>query len=119
AKLAKMFEGDWSPRFHLAPPLLARTDPKTGRPRKIAFGPWVLPVFRLLARLRRLRGTPLDVFGRTAERRMERALLAGFERQLDEIAERLAPDNAALAIDLAELPQRMRGFGMVKEANVK
>jgi len=118
-RLEAMFEGDWSLRFHLAPPLLARVDPRTGRPRKIAFGQWVLPLFRLLARMRRLRGTRLDPFGRTDERRMERSLLAGFERQLDELVERLGPGNAATAIELAELPQRMRGFGPVKEANVK
>lgn len=119
AKIAALFDGDWSLRFQLAPPGLARVDSRTGRPRKIAFGPWILPVFRLLARVRRIRGTWLDPFGRTAERRMERALLAGYERLLDEIVQRLGPGNAQTAIELAAVPQQMRGFGLVKDANVK
>ncbi|NIR60001.1 MAG: hypothetical protein GWO02_10985, partial [Gammaproteobacteria bacterium] len=70
-------------RFHLAPPLLARRDPATGVPRKRAFGAWVLPVFRLLARLKGLRGTGLDPFGWTAERRAERALIGEYEKTVD------------------------------------
>ena len=78
----------------------------------------MLRAFRLLARLKRLRGTALDPFGRTAERRMERRLLAEYETLLDELTGRLAADNHALAVELASLPQQIRGFGHVKEANL-
>jgi indolepyruvate ferredoxin oxidoreductase len=103
--------------LHLAPPLLAARDAK-GHLVKRRYGPWMLQAFRLLARLKGLRGTALDIFGRTAERRMERRLLADFEARLDEIAAGLTPANHAAAVALAELPMTIRGFGHVKEANV-
>ncbi|WP_181706141.1 indolepyruvate ferredoxin oxidoreductase family protein [Chthonobacter rhizosphaerae] len=105
--------------FHLAPPLLARTDPATGRPRKMTFGPWMLPVFRMLAKGRVLRGTPVDPFGWTAERRHERAMIADFEADLDLIEARLSADTLDTAVDLAALPQSIRGFGPVKQANAE
>ncbi|WP_075214844.1 indolepyruvate ferredoxin oxidoreductase family protein [Mongoliimonas terrestris] len=104
-------------RFHLSPPLLARTDPATGRPRKMTFGPWMLPVFRLLAKGRVLRSTALDPFGWTAERRHERAMIAAFEADLALIESRLTPETLDAAVDLAALPQSVRGFGPVKRAN--
>jgi indolepyruvate ferredoxin oxidoreductase len=108
------FEGDLRFTFHLAPPLLAPRDRRTGLPGKIAYGGWMMHAFRLLAPLKRLRFTPLDVFGRTAERRAERALLARYEAALDEIAARLGPANYETCVALAALPEKVRGFGHVR-----
>ncbi|MCL4801558.1 MAG: indolepyruvate ferredoxin oxidoreductase family protein, partial [Burkholderiales bacterium] len=118
ASLDAAFEGGYRVRFHLAPPLLARRDPATGVPRKIAFGPWIAPVLRLLARLKVLRGTALDPFGRSAERRAERALVAGYEALVEELLARLAPERHALAVELAALPEAIRGYGHVKAAAI-
>src|SRR5690606_5165849 len=112
-------EGAFTLRYHMAPPLLARNDPHTGRPRKITLGPWLEPVMRILARGRRVRGTPLDVFGWQRERRMERQVLREFEALLADITEQLNADNHATALALAELPGILRGFGPVKEANLQ
>jgi indolepyruvate ferredoxin oxidoreductase len=106
------------PVFHLAPPLLSRTDPATGRRRKIAIPGWAaLPLFRALRHGKRLRGTALDLFGRQAERRWERALIAQYEADVRAAMERLAPPTREAAVALAELPDRIRGFGPVKDAN--
>jgi indolepyruvate ferredoxin oxidoreductase len=118
-KLHRQFEGDLRLEFHLAPPLLARRDPVTGSPQKRAFGPWMFKVFKLLARLRRLRGTPFDLFGRTRERRQERALIAEYETELREITTALNLDNHALAVEIASLPEQIRGFGHIKARNVE
>ena len=107
------FEGRPRLRFHLAPPLLARRGPD-GVPRKLAFGPWVLPVFRVLARLRGLRGTALDPFGHTGERRAERRLLAEYEAMLDAQLPALTRERLPVLIELASLPSMIRGFGHVK-----
>ncbi len=117
-KLAEQFDGDFSLRFHLAPPLFAPKDPRTGRPRKIDFGPYMEGVFRVLARGKMLRGTWLDVFGWQAERREEKRLLAEFEKMLDAIASRLTAENYGDALRLAELPLTVRGFGHVKAAAI-
>jgi indolepyruvate ferredoxin oxidoreductase len=116
-RVAERFEGPYELRFHLAPPLLGNRDPQTGQLKKREFGPRTLTLFRMLARLRRLRGTRFDIFGRSEERRAERGLIAEYEAVLDEIAARLTPANHALAVELASLPQEIRGFGHVKEAN--
>jgi indolepyruvate ferredoxin oxidoreductase len=100
--------------FHLAPPLLARRDPTTGLPRKMSFGPWMMPAYKLLARFKFLRGTALDPFGRTVERRTERALVRDYEAMLDEVLSKLTPDNHHLAVGLAAIPEKIRGFGHVK-----
>jgi indolepyruvate ferredoxin oxidoreductase len=117
-KIAAQFEGDYTLNFHLAPPLLARPDPVTGKVRKISFGPWMLRAFGVLARLKFLRGTALDVFGRTEERQMERALITEYETLVDELLSRLAADNHALAVELASLPEEIRGYGHVKARHV-
>ena len=109
------FEGDWTIRFHLAPPLISRIDPKTGVPAKREFGPWLLPVLRALAHMKRLRGTAFDPFGYTAERRTERALITEYEALLDELLAGLTVGNHALAIELARMPDQIRGYGHVKE----
>ncbi len=100
--------------FHLAPPLFARIDKDTGLPRKMSFGPWLLTGFRALAKLKFLRGTALDPFGRSVERRTERKLIADYEAMLDEVLPRLTPDNHHLAVGLAAIPEKIRGFGHVK-----
>ncbi|MBZ8134785.1 indolepyruvate ferredoxin oxidoreductase family protein [Afifella sp. IM 167] len=105
-----------SMRILMSPPILARTDPATGLPRKMSFGGWILPVLSTMARMKWLRGTPLDPFGRTEERRAERRLVEDFEQDVGEIADRLTPQNHALAVDLAGLPQEIRGFGPIKAA---
>jgi indolepyruvate ferredoxin oxidoreductase len=116
--LGKTFKGDGKLTFHLAPPIMARLDPVTGVPRKRAFGPWIIPVFKLLASLKRLRGTPFDVFGRTSERRRERQLIADYRRTVDDLISRLARDNHALAVEIASLPEHIRGFGHVKQRHL-
>jgi indolepyruvate ferredoxin oxidoreductase len=105
--------------FHLAPPILGRRDPNTGQLRKMAFGPWILPVFRMLAKLKFLRGTPFDPFGYTQERRTERRLIEDYEQMLDEILDRLTPENRRLGVALASIPEKIRGFGHVKARHLK
>jgi indolepyruvate ferredoxin oxidoreductase len=113
-KIDDMFEGDYRTVFHLAPPLLARKDPLTGEPRKMRFGPWMLPVFRILKTLKFLRGTPLDPFGYTEERRTERALIGEYEETVGRLLAGLTPQNHALAVQIASIPDEIRGFGHVK-----
>jgi len=118
ARVAATFSGSYRVHFHLAPPLLSRRDPLTGHLRKRRFGPWLGGVFAVLAPLRFLRGSPLDPFGYTAERRMERALVRDYEALIEEILPRLRPDNAALALRMAAFPEEIRGFGHVKQKSV-
>jgi indolepyruvate ferredoxin oxidoreductase len=118
-QLERTFEGDYRLEFHLAPPLISKPDPATGRPRKARFGPWIMPVFRMLAALKRLRGTHFDIFGYSAERKLERELIANYEGLLDEISRRLSPERHETAIALASLPEKIRGFGPVKLASIE
>ena len=118
-QVAGTFEGEnLRFEFHLAPPLLARRDRTTGLPRKMSFGPWLLPAFRLLAKLKFLRGTPFDPFGRTLERRTERKLIEDYKSMLDQVLTALKPDNHHLAVGLAAIPEKIRGFGYVKERHL-
>jgi indolepyruvate ferredoxin oxidoreductase len=117
-KLNAQFEGDFKLSFHLAPPLLARRDPQTGELIKQSYGPWVFHAFKLLARLRHLRGTRLDIFGHTAERKQERQLIVDYEKLIGGVLAELTPDNHATAVELAQLPDQIRGFGHVKERNI-
>ena len=117
-QLHEKFDGDFTLRFHLAPPLLADRDPTTGHLKKRAYGPWMLRAFGLLAHFKGLRGTVWDVFGHTAERRTERRLIGEYVAVLEEILSRLNQDNHQTAVDLARIPARIRGFGHVKEANL-
>ena len=106
--------------FHLAPPFLSRfwKDKVTGHPRKVRLPGWLMmPAFGVLARLKGLRGSGLDVFGYSAERRRERAMIADYERVLDEIAKLLSPATYETAVTLAGLPLEVKGFGHVKQAN--
>ncbi len=117
-ELAQQFEGDYTLKFHLAPPLVAKRDAATGHLRKQEFGPAMMKVFALLAKLRRLRGTRLDIFGYSAERRLERALIGEYEARIDGLLARLDARNHATLVEIAALPQTMRGFGHVKERNI-
>jgi len=112
------FEGDYRLVFNLAPPGIAERDPETGHLRKRTFGPWMLRAFRVLARLKRLRGTRFDPFGRTEERRTERRLIEDYFGTVRELLAGLTPDNHPLAVRIASVPERIRGFGHVKEAHL-
>ncbi len=118
-KLRAQFDGDYKLTFHLAPPLLAQRDPATGELRKREYGPWMFKAFRLLARMKRLRGTWADPFGRTEERRTERRLIADYERTVGELAAALTPENFSLAVEIVRIPEEIRGFGHVKERHLK
>ena len=118
AKVRAEFDGARRISYHLAPPLLARPGPD-GRPAKFRFGPGVALIFPLLARMKWLRGTPFDPFGRTAERRMERELIRTYEVDMAEILRNLTEDRLEPAVALAELPLTIRGFGPVKLANAE
>jgi indolepyruvate ferredoxin oxidoreductase len=117
-RVADRFEGAYELNFHLAPPVLGDRDPETGHLRKRRFGPKMLWVFRILARMRGLRGTRFDIFGRTLERRAERQLIADYQAMLEEILARLSPANHATAVELAALPLEIRGFGHIKQASL-
>ncbi|MGM4922912.1 indolepyruvate ferredoxin oxidoreductase family protein [Tardiphaga sp. 804_B3_N1_9] len=116
-QLRDQFEGDVKISFNLAPPMLPGTD-ASGRPKKRAFGAWMLPLFRILAKLRTLRGTPFDVFGYSADRRLERDLIAGYEKDVATVLNLLSPLTVDTAVQLLSLPDSIRGYGPVKEASV-
>ncbi len=119
-QVANTFEpGSLRFEFHLAPPLMARVDKVTGEPRKMSFGAWMMPAFGLLAKLKGLRGTPFDIFGYSAERRTERKLIADYEALISEVLGKLNADNHPLAVGLAVIPEKIRGFGHVKLRHLK
>ncbi len=117
-RLSEGYEGDARLSFHLAPPFLPGRDLRTGRPKKRAFGPWIVPVFRLLARMKRLRGTPLDLFGLTHERREERALRDGYLAEMTALIDGLTAETLAEATNRAQSVLQVVGFGPVKAANL-
>jgi indolepyruvate ferredoxin oxidoreductase len=117
-KLNQQFEGNFKLKVHLAPPLFAARDPATGELRKRAYGQWMFRAFKLLARMRRLRGSVFDVFGYSEERKIERALIGEYEALMAEIGPALTPDNHALAVELACVPEQIRGFGHIKQRNL-
>jgi indolepyruvate ferredoxin oxidoreductase len=116
-ELRKRFKGG-TVKFHLAPPLLARRDPVTGQLRKGVYGPWVRRAFKLLARLRFLRGTAIDPFGWPEERRRERALIEEYRQSVEVLLRGLTPANHALAVEIASIPEAIRGYGHVKEQHL-
>ncbi|MGQ0579097.1 MAG: indolepyruvate ferredoxin oxidoreductase family protein [Betaproteobacteria bacterium] len=118
-KIRSQFEGSYKLRFHLAPPLFSKRDPVTGELRKSEYGTWVFLAFKLLAKLRGLRGTALDIFGYTPERRLERRLIGEFVSVIEEIIAKLGPGNHALAVKIASIPEEIRGYGHVKERNLR
>ena len=118
-RIEAAFEGDYTLEFHLAPPLFARRDPETGEPRKARYGPWMMRVFAVLARFKGLRGTMLDPFGYTQERRTERRLIERYEQVVSILLDGLDHTNHAIAIEIASLPDRIRGFGHVKARSIE
>jgi indolepyruvate ferredoxin oxidoreductase len=117
-KVKLQFEGDYKLHFHLAPPLFAKRDPGTGELRKSEYGTWVFTAFKLLSKLRGLRGTAFDIFGYTQERRMERGLIDEYEATVKEIIGKLTNENHALAVKIASVPEEIRGYGHVKQRHL-
>lgn len=117
AQLAQQFSGPYSLKFHMAPPLIASKDPATGRPRKLSLPHWTLYLFSVLAKLKVLRGSRLDVFGYAAERREERAYAKAYQADLAHILDNLCQNNYEIAVSIAQLPAEVRGFGHIKHAN--
>jgi indolepyruvate ferredoxin oxidoreductase len=117
-ELREQFDGDYKISFNLAPPILSRGVDALGRPKKRAFGPSMMKAFRLLAKLRFLRGTPLDIFSYSADRKLERDLIAAYEKDVATVLKLLSPANVEIAIELLSLPDRIRGYGPVKEKAV-
>ena len=116
-QIKAMFEGDFKVNYHLAPPLLSRRNDK-GELQKSQFGPWMASAFRLLARFKGLRGTALDVFGYTEERRSERELIDSYRASIEEVIAALNTANHAAAIALARIPEQIKGYGHVKERHM-
>ncbi len=117
-QIADTFDGDFKLNYHLAPPIIGFGKKPNGRPAKRAFGPWMLPLFRQLAKLKGLRGGVLDVFGYTKERKMERQLITDYQSTISALLPKLNENNRQFASALARLPDEIRGFGPVKEASV-
>jgi indolepyruvate ferredoxin oxidoreductase len=117
-KIAAQFEGDYTLNYHLAPPLIAKKNDK-GQLVKQKFGPSMLTGFKLLAKLKGLRGTALDVFGYTEERKMERALIGEYKASMEEVLGLLNADNAGVAMEIARIPEIIKGYGHVKERNLQ
>jgi indolepyruvate ferredoxin oxidoreductase len=117
-RLADMFEGEYKLVHHLAPPAIAKRN-ATGELVKRPFGPWVRSAFKLLARLKGLRGSALDPFGRNEERRDERALIGEYRATIDELLAGLSAERLALAAEIARLPEDIRGYGHIKERHLK
>jgi indolepyruvate ferredoxin oxidoreductase len=116
--LRQQFDGDWRLEFHLAPPLAANRDPVSGHLLKRNYGSWMLGAFRVLAKFKFLRGTKLDPFGRTEERRTERRLIEEYETVLVELMQRLDADNHPVAVQIATLPEHIRGYGHIKAGSI-
>ena len=118
-RVAAQFEGDYKLTFHLAPPVFNKPDPRTGVPSKTVYGPWMMKAFGVLAKWRKHRGTALDLFGKSAERKFERALIGEYETVVAEIMAKLTPQNHATAVDLASVPEHIRGYGHVRQAHLQ
>ena len=117
-QIAEQFGGDFKLRFHLAPPLIAARDPDTGHLKKSAYGPWMMAAFRVLARFKGLRGSAFDPFGYAADRRTERRLIVEYEAVVEALIAGLDHDNHALAVEIATIPEHIRGYGHVKAAHL-
>ena len=116
--VGNLFEGDYSFNFHLAPPVLSKNDKATGKPRKRKFPGLMFGMFKLLAPFKFLRGTRFDLFGYTADRVEERKTLAEFRQIFTDLLGELTPDNYRSAVEIAELPMLIRGYGHVKSRNL-
>ena len=115
-RLKQQFDGNIKIVFHLAPPLLAKKDAK-GELQKMNFGPWMMSAFKLLAKFKFLRGTPFDIFGYSAERHLERQWIKDYQQAIDHVLATVTKDKIEQACSLMELPQKIRGYGHVKEQN--
>ena len=113
-----MFEGDYKIKFHLAPPLLAKRD-NHGHLIKQEFGPWMMKAFGVLAKFKSLRGTALDIFGYSEERKTERALIVQYRQILSALLPKLTADNLSKVVAVASIPEDIRGYGHVKERHLK
>ncbi len=118
-ELREQFEGNFKLSYHLAPPLLPAKDDGAGRPKKKTFGPWMINGFKVLAKLKGLRGTPFDPFGYAKDRRMERELIADYESDVRAVLGKLSDQTAPIALALLSLPEDIRGYGPVKEKSVE
>ena len=118
-RLKQQFGGDYKLKVHLSPPLFNPRDKVTGKLRKLAFGAWMFKAFRVLARLKGLRGTALDVFGYTGERKSERQLIEDYRKMIEGILPVLKRENQALIASIAALPDTIRGYGHVKEESLQ
>lgn len=116
-KVAQQFEGDYKVAYHLAPPMLAKRNAK-GELVKQRFGPWMFTAFKLLAKMKGLRGTAFDIFGHTEERKMERALIGEYRASIEELLKTLKADNLQQAVEIARIPEEIRGYGHVKERHL-
>ena len=116
-KIANMFEGDYKIVHHLAPPMVAKKNDK-GELVKQPFGPWIRSAFGVLSKLKGVRGGALDIFGKTAERRMERELIVEYRASIDELLSQLTPERLSLAVEIASIPEGIRGYGHVKERHL-
>ncbi len=117
-KIEAQFEGDFKIKYHLAPPIMAKKNPETGHLQKREFGPWMMKGFSILAKLRFLRGSALDPFAKTDERRKEVALIDEYEATILDILQSLSPENHGLAVEIAQVPEHIRGYGHVKETHM-
>ena len=117
-KLKETFGKGYKLKFNLAPPLLSPIDKNTGLPRKIEFGGWMLYTFIILSKLKGLRGTAFDIFGYTKERKTERALIPEYFETIESIVKNITPKNSDLAVEIARLPDIVRGYGYIKDSNV-
>lgn len=118
-KLAAQFDGSYRLSLHLAPPLLPGKDKATGRPKKREFGPWIFTALSLMAKMKGLRGTALDIFGYTSERKMERALIAEYEATIEQLITSAKAEQYDRMVKIAQIPDMIRGFGPVKEKNIQ
>ncbi|HYC36261.1 MAG TPA: indolepyruvate ferredoxin oxidoreductase family protein [Usitatibacter sp.] len=118
-QVAETFEGDYKVTMHLAPPLWAKADPGTGEPRKRTYGPWMLSAMGVLAKLKGLRGTALDVFGYSAHRRTERRLIDDYRATIESLLPHLSAERVGLAAEIASIPEFIRGYGPVKERHLR
>ena len=116
--LNKKFSGDFKLKFHMAPPVFAKKDPSTGEARKQTYGPWMMAMFRLLAKMKGLRGTAFDLFGKTKERRGERQAILTYRDTINSVLEGLTAHNVDLASEIASIPEYIRGYGHVKERHI-
>ncbi len=118
-KIKGRFEGDYKLKLHLAPPLFSSRDAHSGEPVKTAYGAWILSAMNLLARFKFLRGTAFDPFGKTSERKMERRLIEEYEQTIEELLRGLSKKNHALAVEIARIPEQIRGYDLVKQKHVE